>query len=314
MGKWKKLRVNAIKESFDQLPTAVCFFDNLGGIVLCNRQMYRLSQYLFQSDMQYLGEVKIALASPPDGVVRLSDMEDTYRFPDKTVWQFEWMKVTDRYGEVYTQLTAADITELHRALVQLADDNRKLDEDAKKLRELSENVEAVAKEKELLAAKSAMHDSLAACITVTKQYLAGDLGEVDAGMVLQEWEKSIAFREAALLSAKEKLFHDAKSSGVMVQMKGEEPKGSAADLMYVAMQVCLNNAIQYAQATELEINIWNNADNYTVMIGNNGKQPEKTIMEGGGLTNLRHRIEAAGGTMNVQSLPKFSLIIDIPKN
>lgn len=314
MGKWKKLRVNAIKESFDQLPTAVCFFDNLGEIVLCNRQMYRLSQYLFQSDMQYLGEVKIALASPPDGVVRLSDMEDTYRFPDKTVWQFEWTKVTDRYGEVYTQLTAADITELHRALVQLADDNRKLDEDAKKLRELSENVEAVAKEKELLAAKSAMHDSLAASITVTKQYLAGDLGEVDAGMVLKEWEKSIAFREAALLSAKEKLFHDAKSSGVMVQMKGEEPKGSAADLMYVAMQVCLNNAIQYAQATELEINIWNNADNYTVMIGNNGKQPEKTIMEGGGLTNLRHRIEAAGGTMNVQSLPKFSLIIDIPKN
>ena len=280
MGKWEKLRVNAIKESFDQLPTAVCFFDNLGGIVLCNRQMYRLSQYLFQSDMQYLGEVKIALASPPDGVVRLSDMEDTYRFPDKTVWQFEWTKVTDRYGEVYTQLTAADITELHRALVQLADDNRKLDEDAKKLRELSENVEAVAKEKELLAAKSAMHDSLAASITVTKQYLAGDLGEVDAGMVLQEWEKSIAFREAALLSAKEKLFHDAKSSGVMVQMKGEEPKGSAADLMYVAMQVCLNNAIQYAQATELEINIWNNADNYTVMIGNNGKQPEQTIMEG----------------------------------
>lgn len=314
MSKWKKLRVNAIKESFDQLPTAVCFFDNLGGIVLCNRQMYRLSQYLFQSDMQYLGEVKIALASPPDGVVRLSDMEDTYRFPDKTVWQFEWTKVTDRYGEVYTQLTAADITELHRALVQLADDNRKLDEDAKKLRELSENVEAVAKEKELLAAKSAMHDSLAASITVTKQYLAGDLGEVDAGMVLQEWGKSIAFREAALLSAKEKLFHDAKSSGVMVQMKGEEPKGSAADLMYVAMQVCLNNAIQYAQATELEINIWNNADNYTVMIGNNGKQPEQTIMEGGGLTNLRHRIEAAGGTMNVQSLPKFSLIIDIPKN
>ena len=314
MGKWKKLRVNAIKESFDQLPTAVCFFDNLGGIVLCNRQMYRLSQYLFQSDMQYLGEVKIALASPPDGVVRLSDMEDTYRFPDKTVWQFEWTKVTDRYGEVYTQLTAADITELHRALVQLADDNRKLDEDAKKLRELSENVEAVAKEKELLAAKSAMHDSLAASITVTKQYLAGDLGEVDAGMVLQEWEKSIAFREAALLSAKEKLFHDAKSSGVMVQMKGEEPKGSAADLMYVAMQVCLNNAIQYAQATELEINIWNNADNYTVMIGNNGKQPEQTIMEGGGLTNLRHRIEAAGGTMNVQSVPKFSLIIERPKN
>lgn len=89
MRKWKQLGFNVIKDSFDQLPTAVCFFDPLGRIVLCNRQMYRLSQHLFQRDMQYLGEVEAALASPPDGVKKLSDMEHTYRFPDKTVWQFE---------------------------------------------------------------------------------------------------------------------------------------------------------------------------------------------------------------------------------
>ena len=70
-----------------------------------------------------------------------------------------------------------------------------------------------------------------------------------------------------------------------VQMKGEEPKGNAADLMYVAMQVCLNNAIQYAQATELSINVWENAGSYTVMISNDGKSPEKVIIEGGGLTD-----------------------------
>ena len=116
-----------------------------------------------------------------------------------------------------------------------------------------------------------------------------------------------------LLSAKEKVFHDAERSGVTVQMKGEEPKGNAADLMYAAMQVCLNNAIQYAQATELSINVWENAGSYTVIIGNDGKSPEKVIIEGGGLTNLRHRLETAGGTMIVQSLPDFSLVIDIPK-
>ena len=85
MRKWKQLGFNVIKDSFDQLPTAVCFFDPFGRIVLCNRQMYRLSQHLFQSDMQYLGEVEAALASPPDGVKKLSDMEHTYRFPDKSV-------------------------------------------------------------------------------------------------------------------------------------------------------------------------------------------------------------------------------------
>ena len=57
MHRMKRLSFNAIKEGFDRLPTAVCFFDRMGSIVLCNRQMYQLSQYLLNSDMQYLGEV-----------------------------------------------------------------------------------------------------------------------------------------------------------------------------------------------------------------------------------------------------------------
>ena len=169
MRKPKQLSFNSIKEGFDMLPTAACFFDSAGSIVLCNRQMYQLSRYLLDSDMQYLGEVEEALSDLPDGIVRVPDVENTYRFPDKTVWRFEKTEVTDRYGESYIQLTAADVTDLQHTLVQLAVDSRKLQEDTEKLKQLSENVGALAREKELLAAKSAMHDSLAACITLTKQ-------------------------------------------------------------------------------------------------------------------------------------------------
>ena len=312
MHKLRRFGFNAIKESFDRLPTAVCFFDRSGGIVLCNRQMYRLSQYLLNSDLQYLEELQKALASPPKGIMHLASPEDTYRFPDGLVWKFERAAVTDRYGETYIQLTAADVTALHRALEQLAEDNRRLEQDAEKLRRLSENVAAVAREREQLAAKSAMHDSLAACITVTKQYLAGDLGGIDADIVLREWKKSIVFQKASLLTAREKLYESADSSGVTVRIRGAEPANGAADLMYAAMQVCLNNAIQYAQATELMTNIWEDGDRYTVLIRNNGRPPEKTITEGGGLSNLRRRIERIGGTMTVQSLPEFALVIGIP--
>ena len=310
--KLKRFRFNAIKESFDQLPTAVCFFDRDGGVVLCNRQMYRLSQPLLRSDLQYMGELEEALAAPPEGVTPLEKMENTYRFPDGTVWKFEKTGVTDRYGTSYIQFTAADVTALHWALLQLAEDNRALERDAERMRRLSENVEAVAREKEQLAAKSAMHDSLAACITVTKQYLAGDLGGIDADIVLREWEKSIVFQEAGLLAARAKLYESADSSGVTVRIRGAEPANGAAVLMYAAMQVCLNNAIQYAQATELMANIWEDGDRYTVLIRNNGRPPEKTITEGGGLSNLRRRIERIGGTMTVQSLPEFALVIGIP--
>ena len=94
----KHIGFNAIKESFDRLPTAACFFDSMGSIVLCNRQMYQLSRQLLDSDMQYLGEVEEALSALPNGIVQIPDVENTYRFPDKKVWRFEKTEVTDRYG------------------------------------------------------------------------------------------------------------------------------------------------------------------------------------------------------------------------
>ena len=310
----KHLGFNAIKESFDRLPTGVCFFDRTGSIVLCNRQMYQLSRYLLDSDMQYLGEVQEALSAPGGGIVRIPDIDNTYRFPDKTVWRFEKTEVTDRYGTSYIQLTAADVTELQRALVQLTVDSKKLQEDAEKLKQLSDNAGALAREKELLDAKSAMHDGLAACITLTKQYITGEFDGMDAGVVCREWEKVIAFRDTIRLPARKKLLDSAKASGVTVRIRGQEPTDGEAELLYTAMQVCLNNAIQYAKATEISANIWGNECSYTVMIRNNGKPPEKEITEGGGLTNLRHKIENSGGKMTVQSLPEFSLVIEIPKS
>ena len=310
----KHLGFNAIKESFDRLPTGVCFFDRTGSIVLCNRQMYQLSRFLLDSDMQYLGEVQEALSAPGGGIVRIPDIDNTYRFPDKTVWRFEKTEVTDRYGVSYIQLTAADVTDLQRALVQLTVDSKKLQEDAEKLKQLSDNVGAMAREKELLDAKSAMHDGLAACITLTKQYITGEFDGMDAGVVCREWEKVIAFRDTIRLPARKKLLDSAKASGVTVRIRGQEPTDGEAELLYTAMQVCMNNAIQYAKATEISANIWENEDSYTVVIRNNGKPPEREITEGGGLSNLRHRIENSGGKMTVQSLPRFSLAIEIPKS
>ena len=314
MHRIKHLGFNAIKESFDRLPTGVCFFDRTGSIVLCNRRMYQLSRFLLDSDMQYLGEVQEALSAPARGIVQIPDIDNTYRFPDKTVWRFEKTEVTDRYGVSYIQLTAADVTDLQRALVQLTVDSKKLQEDAEKLKQLSDNAGALAREKELLDAKSAMHDGLAACITLTKQYITGEFDGMDAGVVCREWEKVIAFRDTIRWPARKKLLDSAKASGVTVRIRGQEPTDGEAELLYTAMQVCLNNAIQYAKATEISANIWENEGSYTAVIRNNGKPPEKEITEGGGLTNLRHRIENSGGRMTVQSLPEFSLVIEMPKH
>ena len=51
----------------------------------------------------------------------------------------------------------------------------------------------------------------------------------------------------------------------------------------------------------------------TASFSNNGMAPEGPVNETGGLAVLRKAVEAAGGSMTVQSEPNFLLTITIPK-
>ena len=50
-----------------------------------------------------------------------------------------------------------------------------------------------------------------------------------------------------------------------------------------------------------------------VTIENDGKPPDRDVVEGGGLSMLRRRIEYAGGSMKVVSSPVFRLIVSLPE-
>ena len=47
-------------------------------------------------------------------------------------------------------------------------------------------------------------------------------------------------------------------------------------------------------------------------MSNDGRVPDSTVTEGGGLSSLRDRIEKSGGTMNINSYPFFELVISFP--
>ena len=60
--------MNIIKESFDNLPMALCFFNRRGIACLVNRRMLWVSTQLLGSSVQTLSELEQALESPPDTV------------------------------------------------------------------------------------------------------------------------------------------------------------------------------------------------------------------------------------------------------
>ena len=88
---------------------------------------------------------------------------------------------------------------------------------------------------------------------------------------------------------------------------------TTAYILTCAVRECVTNAVRYADATELYADFSETKDEATVIVYNNGNPPEGEIAEGGGLSTLRRRVERAGGSMTVQSLPRFQLTVTVPK-
>ena len=95
---------------------------------------------------------------------------------------------------------------------------------------------------------------------------------------------------------------------------GELPKQErVAYLLTCAVRECVTNAVRYAEATQLYVSFGERETEAYVTVTNNGRIPEKEIVEGGGLSTLRRRIERAGGTMVIRSSPRFELTVTVPK-
>ena len=123
---------NAVKEGFDTLPAAICYFDRNGLLRLINHRMQEIAAVLCGCDLQTLTDLEQALHSPGGGVQLRDEAARIYAFPDGTVYHFAVRPVQDKYGIPYTEVMATDVSRLaalHAALQQenerLADANRR---------------------------------------------------------------------------------------------------------------------------------------------------------------------------------------------
>ena len=85
------------------------------------------------------------------------------------------------------------------------------------------------------------------------------------------------------------------------------------DRLYaLILRECTSNGVRHAGATELYADSEHRPQSWHLCITNNGAPPKAEIKEGGGLSSLRRRIENAGGTVTVHSLPVFVLEVTLP--
>ena len=99
--------------------------------------------------------------------------------------------------------------------------------------------------------------------------------------------------------------------GVRVVISGKvPPEGSTARAIAVAaIHTCVTNTVRHAHGSELYVEMKRTGTQWTIRCTNNGEAPDGPVREGGGLSSLRRKTEREGGTMIVESEPRFALIL-----
>ena len=317
----KNLSRNSVKEAIDTLPSAICYFAPSGAVKLCNLQMHRLFRSLTQSDMQTFEELQKALeeCDTKSGIISLPNVKQTYLFPSGKAWRYSQTEITASDGVAYTEVIFSDVTELYEKNLKLKEQTVQLEKISRDLKVLSDNVSTMTKEKELLTAKTRLHDRMSSGILAMRKILQHEQATekiVDAVNLFQKAVSAIKNDNEYPLQRGElaEFMRDADTIGVKVELNGELPQQQEQHRVFlIAMRECLTNSVRHANATILTIDIHNDDCSNSIRITNNGKPPESKVTPKGGLVNLYNHIANLGGTMEIKSNPVFELIVTVPK-
>ena len=315
-----KLSPGSVKESLDALPDGVCFFSEDGRILLSNRRMQHIS-----SDITGIGilngeklwrciEEKSVKTDVSDGLVILTS--------DSKVWNVRRSEI-EAEGNRINEIVALDVTEQYELRRELEERNERLNSVNERLRIFSRDMSRLTAEKELLDAKIKVHDDLGRSLLAFRAYLTAEPSKRDRNKLLPLWRYviSVMKKETAPSEEWDAIEKTAESLHIQIEINGDLPAG-LADLpvsgevrsaIMAAIRECLTNTARHARGDRLFVLIKCGADaphGIRIEITNNGRAPLVPIQEAGGLSNLRHMVERAGGIMTIEGSPQFLLRLD----
>ena len=306
-----------IKESFDNLPIGICFFDSRGIIRLINKKMLSIGCILIDGGFQTLRELRSALQSLPESVRALDEKNSLFSFPGDVILKYDERLVIDKNNNSFTQVTFSDVSELFSRQRELKEENERLENANRRAKQLYDNMAQIVREEEILSMKMRVHDDIGHSILAARKALLNDASIEEIHSSASIWESSIALLNHAnnmpdetddLEYAKER----AAMLGVSVIESGDFPtERTARKIFSIAVRECVTNCVRHAGGNCVFAFAFSDHEHHRLKITNNGEPPEREITEGGGLSALRKRIEKTGGTMEIKSLPLFELHITL---
>ena len=293
----------AVKETVDLLPTGICISDESGLILLSNLKMNEYLRALTGSI--YSGADALWKAIAERGIRQGSQY--LLRLDDGTALLAELTELT-MDGQKRVQITCEDVTEQYRMTAELNEKNERLQELQLRLKHYRQGQEELVLRQELLAARTTVHDQLGSALLMGKYHLEHPerSDPQTLRLLLEQFNVSLRSETDEQGQDLDAALQTAAGFGVQVDMEGTPPRDGALRLLLgQAIAECAANAVKHAHGSRLEVVIRDDSFEIT----NDGEPPEGEVVPSGGLQSLRLAAANAGCRMELESAPRFRLII-----
>ena len=216
------------------------------------------------------------------------------------------------------EIITFDITEVYELHQKLNEQNRKLEENNKKILLSIDNIEELEKEKNLLKLKNKYHDILGQNLSILQQYL-------NRKNITQENFEEIKFMIQKMFidiedtddtnANLENLIKIHKKNGTDIIIDGKLPQNKeTAKVFFEIIREATTNAIRHAGSSKVFVKTRETLEETYMIITNDGRKPNEFITENQGIKDMRRKVKKLGGMFYISTVPEFSVNISIKNN
>jgi signal transduction histidine kinase len=317
LGRWSRSHISAmsVKEAFDRLPAGLCYYLPGGRIKLSNASMDAVSQEISGAPMMDPEGLWRGLEGGSLPVSLRGGDAPMIRMKNGRVFSFRHRVLDTELGPVH-ELLAMDVSGDFALNEELAMKQAKARELNLRLKALLESIEYLTMSRELMQLKAELHDALGQSLLLSKRFLL-DPGSTDPAEVRSAWLNDLRLLDSSRPESWQKPYYlpekQAQALGVRLVIIGELPgENRLIPAVETALRVHITNVLRHAGGSRATVACRRVGDEWYLTLTNDGMIPRGPIREGGGLGNLRSRVEALGGSMEIDCAPGFRLQLRLP--
>jgi len=313
-----ELSSDSINEAINTLPTGIMFADSTGNIILTNTMMlklmqryagqrYRNADIMWQQLQKLKGSSYLQKLGIGDKIL--------FRVRNGPSYLAARQNIHTEIGPC-KQLTITNVTEEDYSALQLEEQLTLLRADSKRMRIALDNLEAFKRQQTLSEVTSQIHDLLGQRITILQQLLnSHDVNNYDDMIpLLQNLMQDIRndVREDVHVTL-DNIIDTYATIGVTITIAGELPRKKEIALAFVSIiREAATNSVRHSHANLIQIVMTRRNGKQYLQTTDNGIALADDIHFGTGLTGIKHRIERLGGTLTINTRPRFTLLLEVP--